>query len=112
MCSTTAFPENKPPYIAILLSEPTMVTTELYTENIEAHEFATAMACKSSSSRRDTWDDKESAFEWLSKKRPWKSWDSRALRLFTVRLDYCSDAIVHFFAGIWLKTISGWRRYS
>ena len=89
-----------------------MVTTELYTENIEAHEFATAMACKSSSSRRDTWDDKESAFEWLSKKRPWKSWDSRALRLFTVRLDYCSDAIVHFFAGIWLKTISGWRCYS
>lgn len=105
MCSTAEFPTNKPPYIGILLVEPAIVSKELYTDNIDAHDFATDMAIKATNARRDTWDSRDNAFQWLSKSPPWKFWDPRALRLYAVRFPRnstdASTCIDLHFAGSW-----------
>ena len=85
MCTTKHFPQERPSYLTLILVEPTIVSRYLYAENEEAHHFATEIAVKATNKRRDIWDSRESAVQWLAKRAPWKYWDPRVIRLHVVR---------------------------
>jgi hypothetical protein len=87
MCATKHFPQERPPYLTLIIVEPTIVSRYLYTENEVAHNFATEMAVKATNKRRDIWDNRESAIQWLAKRAPWKYWDPRVIRLHVVRIE-------------------------
>jgi hypothetical protein len=84
MCTSVHLPQEPPPYLQIVLVEPTITPRYIEDEHGEVHQFARQMAIQTTEKRRDTWDDKDSALTWLAKRPPWKSWDRRVLRLHVV----------------------------
>ncbi|KAF9466486.1 alpha/beta-hydrolase [Collybia nuda] len=82
MLTMKKFPIKNPPYKAVILVEPTMLSQELFDAHAEER-YAFANATKKFTlDRRDTWPSKKAALEWLGKRAPWKSWDPRVLRLY------------------------------
>lgn len=61
-----------------------MVTQALFYEHIEERLATMEFVCGAVSIRRDSWPGREEAFQWLSKRFPWKMWDSRTVGLFVV----------------------------
>ncbi|KZP33541.1 alpha/beta-hydrolase [Athelia psychrophila] len=84
MCSTVDFPSGSVPYASFILVEPTIVSEQIYNDNIDAHQFVDEMVISNTLKRRDVWDDRETAIQWLSKRSPWKFWDPRALQLYSL----------------------------
>jgi hypothetical protein len=72
------------PFLALILVEPTMISREVFYANKEQRMAALNMAIGATSARRDTWDSREAAFDWFTKRLPWKFWDPRVTRLFSV----------------------------
>lgn len=79
------------------------------TDNIDAHQFVDEMVISNTLKRRDVWDDRETAIQWLSKRSPWKFWDPRALQLYSVRLRSCSARrITDLYITLCSCTASAW----
>ncbi|KAK7448810.1 hypothetical protein VKT23_013540 [Stygiomarasmius scandens] len=81
MLTTKTFPVSKLPYVALILIEPTMVTRELFFEHFDDRMITMEFTVGATSIRRDTWPGREEAFQWLSRKFPWRMWDPRVVRL-------------------------------
>ncbi|KAG5642245.1 hypothetical protein DXG03_003348 [Asterophora parasitica] len=81
MLSTTDFPLSEIPYAAIVLVEPAMITRELFNAHLEDRMATMNFAVSSTSVRRDTWESREAAFKWFSRRYPWNTWDSRVVRI-------------------------------
>ncbi|KAJ7073376.1 Alpha/beta hydrolase fold-1 [Mycena belliarum] len=78
-----------PPYACIVLLEPTIATPELFYQHMAPSVPANVAATLS---RRARWPSREAAYEWLRWRTPWRTWDPRVLRLFTLHgLEATSD---------------------
>lgn len=76
-------PNNELPFSRMILVEPPMVPPELIPfEQLEQLVGMIGMAVKK---RRETWPSRKAALEFLSKRKPWRSWTPRAIELFVVR---------------------------
>ncbi|KAJ7147986.1 Alpha/beta hydrolase fold-1 [Mycena filopes] len=64
------------PFTAMILIEPAMVAAELdpYKEG------GIAMLTSAIRVRRDTWESRDDAFQWMNARFPWNIWDPRVLR--------------------------------
>jgi pimeloyl-ACP methyl ester carboxylesterase len=80
--TTLHLPTHPPPYAALILVEPTIVTREVYHGDIENRQAQMDFAVGSTRKRRDKWPSKSDARSWMGSRWPWKNWDSRALDLF------------------------------
>lgn len=86
------FPISRSPFLALVLVEPTMITRELFSANVDDR-MATINFCVAATSvRRDAWDSREAAFDWFKRRLPWKVWDPRVLRLLTVCI-FCVPSV-------------------
>jgi hypothetical protein len=86
MLLAAEFPISRLPFLALVLVEPTMITRELFSANIDDWMSSMNFSVNATSVRRDTWDSREAAFNWFKKRLPWKVWDPRVIRLLTVCL--------------------------
>ena len=86
MLLAAEFSLSRLPFLALVLVEPTMVTRELFSVNIDDRLNAMNVSVSATSTRRDTWDSREAAFNWFKKRLPWKVWDPRVIRLLSVCL--------------------------
>ncbi|GLB40575.1 putative alpha/beta hydrolase family protein [Lyophyllum shimeji] len=75
-------PVNRPPYIAIFLIEPTMISQELFDAHAKERQKSAKMSMKFTLERRDTWPDREAAAAYLRRKLPWKAWDSQVFDIY------------------------------
>ncbi|KAH8101755.1 alpha/beta-hydrolase [Cristinia sonorae] len=80
--STCGYALDQLPYRAVLLIEPATRTRaamdKLKSQPNDPVQLITALA----KTRKDTWTSREAAYEWFSRRVPWKMWDSRSLKLF------------------------------
>lgn len=79
--TTKEFPISSLPYAAVVLVESAMVTRELFNAHLEDRMTTMDFVVGTTSTRRDTWDSRDVAFGWFSKRFPWNSWDSRVVRI-------------------------------
>ncbi|KZT21320.1 alpha/beta-hydrolase [Neolentinus lepideus HHB14362 ss-1] len=77
MYSTRCYSTPVAPYEAIILVEPGMIDRQVFNANIKDREQQIAMVTKVVSVQRTRWESRNSAYEWFSSRRPWKSWDPR-----------------------------------
>ncbi|KAF8072085.1 Alpha/beta hydrolase fold-1 [Lyophyllum atratum] len=82
MMSVRNYPVQRPPYIAIFLIEPTMLSQELFDAHAKEREHFAKMSMKVTLERRDTWPDREAAANYLRSRLPWKSWDARVFDMY------------------------------
>ncbi|KAI0648732.1 alpha/beta-hydrolase [Trametes meyenii] len=69
-------------YEAIILAEPALITREVYDANLAEREGALKAMNKAISKRRDTWNDRNEAGEYMKQRFPWMLWDARIRDLF------------------------------
>ncbi|KAF8079386.1 Alpha/Beta hydrolase protein [Lyophyllum atratum] len=81
MLTTKDFPLSRLPYAAIVLIEPAMITRKLFNAHLEDRMETMNFAVSATSVRRDTWDSRDMALRWFSKRFPWNSWDPRVVRI-------------------------------
>ena len=70
--------------MSMVLIEPAIVDRDSFTSRPDDR-IRVEMLMKAVATRKDEWDSPDAAYEWLAKRQPWKTWDSRALRLYAVR---------------------------
>lgn len=46
------------------------------------------MAEKTTPNRRYQWASKDAAYNWMKTRLPWKAWDPRILKIYTVRHEF------------------------
>lgn len=85
MLTTLALPTMSisPPYAAIILIEPMMISQDLFYSTFDERIAAMEFAVEATRVRRDTWPSRKTAFQWMKNKFPWCNWDPRVLQLFT-----------------------------
>lgn len=76
--------QDSPRYHAIILIEPPMVEPEVLKTYDEEHTAIIEFLSQAISARRNAWNSRTTAYEYLQKRLPWNGWDERALRLFVV----------------------------
>lgn len=84
MLTLREFPTFALPYISLILIEPSLVTKELYYAHIDDRKASMALRVNATSVRRDAWPTRDDAFNYFSKRLPWKIWDPRVVRLLSV----------------------------
>lgn len=85
MYSTKCFPDVASlPYEAIILVEPAFIDRETFQENYDDRIRHTDQIVAGITRQQSQWESKAIAYEWLSKKSPWKFWDERVRRIFVV----------------------------
>ncbi|KAG6901876.1 hypothetical protein C0995_007000 [Termitomyces sp. Mi166 len=82
LLSMKNFPVYKPPYIAVFLVEPTILSQQLFDAHAKEREDSANMTMKVTLTRRDSWPSKEAAAAYLQRRLPWKSWDSRVFDIY------------------------------
>ncbi|KAF5382078.1 hypothetical protein D9615_004232 [Tricholomella constricta] len=82
MMSVKSTPVQKPPYIAIFLIEPTILSQELFDAHARERKIFANMSMKVTLERRDTWPDRETAAAYFRRRLPWKSWDPRVFDIY------------------------------
>ncbi|KAG6910003.1 hypothetical protein DXG01_014003 [Tephrocybe rancida] len=70
-------PAHSPPYVAVFLVEPTILSQELFDSHAKERENAANMTMRITLARRDSWPDRGAATAYLRRRLPWKAWDSR-----------------------------------
>jgi len=75
-------PIQRPPYVAIFLIEPTILSQELFVAHAAEREQFAKMSMKATLERRDTWPGREAAASYLRCRLPWKSWDARVFDIY------------------------------
>lgn len=97
------------PYLAMILIEPSVVTRELFNAQLDDRMAFMDLVVAMTSARRDSWLSKEHAFEYFQTRLPWKFWDTRVLRLLTVKFTIfpsASSSNLSFFKGIWPRGVA------
>lgn len=87
MLSMKNFPVSKPPYIAVFLVEPTIMSQELFDAHAKERQDFGEVTMKVTLNRVDSWPTREAAASYLRKRLPWKSWDSRVFDIYIVSID-------------------------
>lgn len=72
-------------YTSIILVEPALIDRRTYDAHLDDREGQINAVMKSVVKSRATWNSREEALSWLTKKYPWKTWDRMAVKLFVVR---------------------------
>lgn len=85
--STTFFAVIDIPYERIIIAEPCMSDREMYNAHIQERETQLAGMIRAISARRNEWASHQAAYEWFMKRKPWKDWDPRIVRILAVRFD-------------------------
>ncbi|KAL0954538.1 hypothetical protein HGRIS_003504 [Hohenbuehelia grisea] len=73
-------PDTKMPISAVILVDPVLAPKDIYDAKIKHN--ATKMISQAISTRRDTWDSREAAYNQLKKRMPWKAWDDAVLLIY------------------------------
>ncbi|KAF9465305.1 Alpha/beta hydrolase fold-1 [Collybia nuda] len=82
MLAMKGFLPQQSPYKAVFLVEPTMLSPEVYdAEARKLYDYVSSTK-EHTLNRRDVWESKEIALEWLGSRMPWKAWDPRVLKLY------------------------------
>ncbi|KAG6879674.1 hypothetical protein C0992_012972 [Termitomyces sp. T32_za158] len=82
MLSMKNFPVYKPPYIAVFLVEPTILSQRMFDAHAKEREDSAIMIMKQTLTRRDSWSSKVAAAAYLQTRLPWKFWDSRVFDIY------------------------------
>ncbi|KAK0492756.1 Alpha/beta hydrolase fold-1 [Armillaria luteobubalina] len=77
MFSTKCYRSDTHPYECIILVEPPMIDRHVFQAHLEDRKRQTSMLTKAVAAQRNSWDNRKAAFEYFSKRVPWKTWDSR-----------------------------------
>lgn len=102
MSATSAFNSMSArytPYKAIILVEPALIDRQTYNAHFEDRESQINQVMESVNKSRATWDSREDALTWLTRRYPWKAWDSEVVELFVVSTDI-SNCILPVSAGL------------
>ncbi|KIJ17646.1 hypothetical protein PAXINDRAFT_175477 [Paxillus involutus ATCC 200175] len=82
MLSTKEFPPSSPPYVALFLVEPSMLTRKLWMTHLAERELAVRKSMNAALRRQDSWSTLEDAVEYLRRMRPWSVYDPKVLDVF------------------------------
>ncbi|RDB31000.1 hypothetical protein Hypma_000089 [Hypsizygus marmoreus] len=82
MLSMKNFPVQKPPFIAVFLVEPTMLSQELFDAHAKEREHGARATMKVTLERRDSWPSREAAASYLRQRLPWKAWDAPVFDIY------------------------------
>ena len=74
------------PYELMIIIEPAMASREVFNENIDDRTLQLKFLIKGTNALRGQWPSRAAAYEWLSKRIPWKTWDDRIRHIYVVRL--------------------------
>ncbi len=85
MFSTKCYRSDTPPYECIILVEPPMIDRHVFQAHLEDRKRQTSMLTKAVAAQRNSWDNRKAAFEYFSRRVPWKTWDSRVIAIHIVR---------------------------
>ncbi|KAJ7064977.1 Alpha/beta hydrolase family-domain-containing protein [Mycena amicta] len=77
--SDLPIPGTTYPYQSIVLVEPSLATPQMFYKHIAPLHPALIAATQM---RRSKWSSREEAIAWFAKRRPWKAWDKRVVRIF------------------------------
>ncbi|KAF7319005.1 CN hydrolase domain-containing protein [Mycena chlorophos] len=82
------------PYQAVVLVEPSLASPQIFFKHIAPLHPALVAATQM---RRSKWSSRQEAASWFAKRRPWKTWDKRAVRAFVEHglVDSEADGGVH-----------------
>ncbi|KAK0205832.1 Alpha/Beta hydrolase protein [Desarmillaria ectypa] len=81
MFSTKCYCSSIPPYECIILVEPPMIDRHVFQAHLEDRKRQTLMLTKAVAAQRNSWDNRKAAFEYFSRRVPWKTWDSRVIAI-------------------------------
>ncbi|PBL01645.1 alpha/beta-hydrolase [Armillaria gallica] len=81
MFSTKCYRSDTPPYECIILVEPPMIDRHVFQAHLEDRKRQTSMLTKAVAAQRNSWDNRKAAFEYFSRRVPWKTWDSRVIAI-------------------------------
>lgn len=76
---------NQLPFSSMILVDPPMMTPEFLANAMKVPNTPLLAAIDLAKSRVDVWPSRDAARKWLSKRLPYKLWDSRVLQLYVVR---------------------------
>ena len=85
MYSTKLFPNDLPPYAAIILVEPPLIDRRTFNKHLKRQQRSLAAVKKALAASKDTWPSREGAYTWFQRRPPYSSWDERVLRIHCVR---------------------------
>ncbi|KAG6820482.1 hypothetical protein H0H93_016544 [Arthromyces matolae] len=77
MMSMRNFSPQNPPYIAVFLVEPAILSRELFNAHAREREESANLTMKMTLARRDSWSSKGAAAAYLKRRLPWKLWDPK-----------------------------------
>lgn len=78
-------PTDQLPYSSLILVEPSMMTKEILARLMSKGNDAWHDLIQMARTRRDVWDSRVAARQWMASRLPWKTWTPRAIDLFVVR---------------------------
>ncbi|KAF9220917.1 hypothetical protein BS17DRAFT_797430 [Gyrodon lividus] len=82
MLSTKEFPLSRPPYVALFLVEPSILTRELWMAHLEERELTVRKSTEAALRRKASWSNLEDAAEYLRRIRPWSVYDPKVFDVF------------------------------
>lgn len=85
MCCARFHVEKHVLYSGIILVEPLLIDKDVYHQNLEDRELHMKAVAKIVASVRSVWKSTDDAFQWMSRRPPWNTWDPRVLRIHAVR---------------------------
>ena len=77
------YPHHKLPCTSVVLVEPPMMTREIHERFVESG-VNLMRAMEGIKRRKDIWDARAAAHEWLAQRVPWRAWDARVLQAYVV----------------------------
>ncbi|ETW87252.1 Esterase/lipase/thioesterase [Heterobasidion irregulare TC 32-1] len=81
MCCAKFHIEKHVLYSGIILVEPLLIDKDVYHQNLEDRELHMKAVAKIVASVRSVWKSTDDAFQWMSRRPPWNTWDPRVLRI-------------------------------
>ncbi|KAF9009724.1 Alpha/Beta hydrolase protein [Cyathus striatus] len=82
MYATKIFMPVQPPYAGIILIEPVFLDRYAFYNNIKDREHQLGFMTRTVALQRNSWESRDQAYEWLSKRKPWSQWDTRVLKIY------------------------------
>lgn len=80
--STLGLPANAIPYLSSIFIEPMLLTNSQWLLTSDRRKELSEFVGGFIRRRKDTWESRQKAFEWMRGKDPWKDWDERVVRAF------------------------------
>ena len=77
--------EERIPYKALVIIESPMLDKQCFDDHLEDRIAHLSLLEKAIAAQRSKYDSREAAYEWISKRGPWKVWDDRSRQICVVR---------------------------